>query len=337
MNSAVFLYNIGLIILYTIASMGFVLLYIKSHKQIHFVLALLFFLFLSDNTIVYMAEFLHSFSDFYSKSLADGSIYKMILLSAIGLCYLFVKCSIVKTEKPSKIDCMVYGVYVLEMLIMPKMTFFPGNIWMFYAGESFLVVYLCLTSLHQLKNSEDDEIKKRYYRFKYFLIIVPILSMLVVIEDAIVLFGVEALIAMSSRIRQRNVFEDILSIFYAGFACYIFMQVVTEVARKKEIPLETAPQEAVPKLVPYHPIGEINLKTFSEEYNLTKREQQVLKLLLEDKTNQEMQDILVIALGTVKNHIHNIYQKTNVSKRSQLLMLVNEFYMEHGEKIENKS
>lgn len=336
MTLAVFLYNIGLIILYTIASMGFVLLYIKTHKQIHFILALLFFLFLSDNTIVYMAEFLQSFSNFYNKSLADGSIYKMILLSAIGLCYLFVKCSIVKADKPSKGDCIAYSIYVLEMLIMPKMTFFSGNIWLFYSGESFLVAYLCLTSLYQLKNSKDEEVCKRYDKFKYFLIIVPILGILTVLEDAIVLFGVEALLAMSSRIRQRNLFEDIQSIFYAGYSCYIFMEIVTE-DRKKAAITENASKETVPKLVPYYSISEIDLKTFSEEYSLTKREQQVLKLLLEDKTNQEMQEMLVIALGTVKNHIHNIYQKTNVSKRSQLLMLVNEFYMEHGEENEKKT
>lgn len=334
MNSAIFLYNIGLIVLYTIASMGYVMLYIRTHRKIHLIVALLFFLFLLDNTIVYMAEFLNSFSDFYTKSLANGSIYKMLLLSAIGLCYLFVKCSIVNEERLERTDLIAYGIYILEMAVMPQLTFFSGNIWFFYAGESILVIYLCITAIQKLKDINNEEGIKRYHKYKYFLIIIMVLGILIIAEDAVVLFGMESLLAMSSRIRQRNLFEDILSIFYAGYACYIFVQVIQE-KNKEEVLKETISQEAVPKLVPYHPISEIDLKTFSEEYSLTKREQQVLKLLLEDKTNQEMQELLVIALGTVKNHIHNIYQKTNVSKRSQLLMLVNEFYMEQNENEED--
>jgi DNA-binding NarL/FixJ family response regulator len=50
---------------------------------------------------------------------------------------------------------------------------------------------------------------------------------------------------------------------------------------------------------------------------LTSRERQVLELVARGCTNQEIADILVIELGTVKNHVHNILEKLNMSSRLQ--------------------
>jgi two-component system NarL family response regulator len=48
---------------------------------------------------------------------------------------------------------------------------------------------------------------------------------------------------------------------------------------------------------------------------LTPRELQVLKLIAQDYTNQEIADELVIEVGTVKNHVHNILRKLDVNSR----------------------
>jgi len=49
--------------------------------------------------------------------------------------------------------------------------------------------------------------------------------------------------------------------------------------------------------------------------SLTEREMEVLELIGKDLTNQEIADRLVIEVGTVKNHVHNILKKLNVSSR----------------------
>ena len=51
--------------------------------------------------------------------------------------------------------------------------------------------------------------------------------------------------------------------------------------------------------------------------SLTLREEEVLHLLSAGKTNQEIADELVIALGTAKNHVHSIFQKLNVKNRQE--------------------
>jgi DNA-binding NarL/FixJ family response regulator len=50
---------------------------------------------------------------------------------------------------------------------------------------------------------------------------------------------------------------------------------------------------------------------------LTPREREVLQLVAEGKTNQEIADGLVIEVGTVKNHVHSILKKLEVSSRQQ--------------------
>jgi LuxR family maltose regulon positive regulatory protein len=50
---------------------------------------------------------------------------------------------------------------------------------------------------------------------------------------------------------------------------------------------------------------------------LSERELQVLRLLSAGKSNQEIADRLVLATGTVKRHLYNIYGKLNVSSRTQ--------------------
>ncbi len=48
---------------------------------------------------------------------------------------------------------------------------------------------------------------------------------------------------------------------------------------------------------------------------LTEREREVLDLVVAGRTNQEIADTLVIEVGTVKNHVHNILAKLKVHSR----------------------
>ena len=50
---------------------------------------------------------------------------------------------------------------------------------------------------------------------------------------------------------------------------------------------------------------------------LTTRELEVLELLGQNMTNQEIADQLVIEVGTVKNHVHSILSKLNVNTRDE--------------------
>jgi DNA-binding NarL/FixJ family response regulator len=50
---------------------------------------------------------------------------------------------------------------------------------------------------------------------------------------------------------------------------------------------------------------------------LTPREREILTLIGRDYSNQDIANHLIIELGTVKNHVHNILTKLNVSSRRE--------------------
>ncbi|MBL4953672.1 response regulator transcription factor [Neobacillus sp. YIM B02564] len=54
--------------------------------------------------------------------------------------------------------------------------------------------------------------------------------------------------------------------------------------------------------------------------DLTSREMEILLLMAEGKTNQEIADELFIALKTVKTHVSNILSKLNVQDRTQAVI-----------------
>jgi two-component system nitrate/nitrite response regulator NarL len=55
----------------------------------------------------------------------------------------------------------------------------------------------------------------------------------------------------------------------------------------------------------------------TDDADLTSRELEVLELIGKGLTNQEISERLVIEVGTVKNHVHSILEKLNVSSRGE--------------------
>ena len=64
---------------------------------------------------------------------------------------------------------------------------------------------------------------------------------------------------------------------------------------------------------------------FLTEYNISKREEEVIREICEGKTNKEISDALFISLQTVKDHVYRIYQKTDVKNRVQLINLIQSY------------
>lgn len=66
------------------------------------------------------------------------------------------------------------------------------------------------------------------------------------------------------------------------------------------------------------------LERFFIRHGISTRERDVILLILQGKSNREIEDQLFISLGTVKNHIYAIFQKLNINSRVQLVNLIND-------------
>ncbi len=53
---------------------------------------------------------------------------------------------------------------------------------------------------------------------------------------------------------------------------------------------------------------------------ITGREKEVIGLILDGKKNKEISDELFVDISTIKSHINNIYRKTGVKNRKELIL-----------------
>ena len=61
--------------------------------------------------------------------------------------------------------------------------------------------------------------------------------------------------------------------------------------------------------------------SFAEKYNITKREEEIIELILKGYKNSTIGEQLFISEKTVTNHIYNIYKKLDIKSRFELICL----------------
>jgi DNA-binding CsgD family transcriptional regulator len=71
--------------------------------------------------------------------------------------------------------------------------------------------------------------------------------------------------------------------------------------------------------------SQVELEHFCRRFGVSRREREIIGLLLLGKNNKEIEDKLFIAENTVRNHVYNIYQKLDVKNRLQLISLFKNF------------
>ena len=68
--------------------------------------------------------------------------------------------------------------------------------------------------------------------------------------------------------------------------------------------------------------GEIYLEQTISDFSLSEREADVLRLIADGRSNNEISEQIHVSISTVKKHIYNIFNKAGVNSRSQLLSMI---------------
>ena len=66
-----------------------------------------------------------------------------------------------------------------------------------------------------------------------------------------------------------------------------------------------------------------DLEAIFDKFQISKRERQIVDLICQGKSNQQIADELFISLQTVKDHTHRIYTKVGINSRMQLVAVIN--------------
>lgn len=75
------------------------------------------------------------------------------------------------------------------------------------------------------------------------------------------------------------------------------------------------------KRITYRLKTEAAMERFFNKKGISPREREIILLVLKGKNNKQIEDELFISLGTVKNHVYNIFRKLDINSRVQLINL----------------
>lgn len=68
--------------------------------------------------------------------------------------------------------------------------------------------------------------------------------------------------------------------------------------------------------------GNTTVEEILKKHKISKREREIIDLILKGKSNKEIEADLYISISTVKNHIYALYQKLGINSRGQLVHLI---------------
>ncbi|MDH6365358.1 DNA-binding CsgD family transcriptional regulator [Enterococcus sp. PF1-24] len=306
---AVFIYNILLIVLYTIAMSFAINLYLKEKRKIFLILVIYIGFFILDNVIIYMTEFINTFALTYNQTFMSIPAIKTIIFMVNAFCSFWIVATILKENIPP----LHYAILILMavwMISVPMLSNSALKVWLYYLPNQLTLIYLGFYAWRQHKIKTELSERSLTY-LKWIAILCAVSGLCILLEDTFVIFNVDQYSSLDLKIYNRNVCEDIFSIVACLLTIRFFL--IDYTSPKETIIIE--PQEDDTEI----------FKAFCREHQLTQREEEIFKLLLDHKQNQEIADELFLSIGTVKTHVHNIFIKLNVNKRNQIIDLYENF------------
>lgn len=328
MEVTIFIYNVFLIILYSVVLTLSGFYYLKTKNNCYFAISILFSLYLFDNVVIYMTEFIKTFSISYNKLFIAVPTYKTLIIISILAVYIALN-TMFFNLKNSKIWYFALGLLTIFLFIIPVMQRTAFKSWLFFVpGDLFFVLfnsYLLIVS----KNNKVIERKGIFIHVNKLLTYTLFMSCLVFVEDSFVIFNIDVYSDTILNITNRNFSEDILRISQSMILIPYLLNLFFAESRQKEA-ADTAVSDndndsALKDKTDENEHDYYIFHLFCSTYLFTVREQEVFKHLLEDKNNKLISESLYISIGTVKTHVHNIFIKTDVSNRRELLQVYNKW------------
>jgi len=314
MEMLIFIYNILLLILFCVSTTFAVTSYLKSKQKLFLIIGIMFVFNIFDNTVIYMTEAIEWFGRLYDNQFMSIPSFKTVILVVDAICITLIFNHILRRKilMTQYVSLILLG---LLLLFIPMMNAEALQVWLYYLPNQLYLFGLGVSTLWYLnKSSEIRKDEKKYKVFKRMLQIVIIFSVLILLEDTIVIFNLDIYSDMLVRINNRNISEDVLSIIYACYTVSICYNLLEVEPQSVDTLLELEQEQEIPKEVDLY--GE-----FCAKYDLTLREQEILRCLLQNMNNKDISSTLFISVGTVKTHIHNIFTKMEVAKRTEAFAL----------------
>lgn len=210
------------------------------------------------------------------------------------------------------ISAALFAIFSLATVaLLPEGAF---SQWLYYTWRQVFVLGCLGFAFFRGHGETATPLAVRLRRLRPLFIATLVLTLSIIVEDAIAIFVLSpGLLANASLLplyaSERNFLENALLLLYAILVLRKASQTLR--LRFKEPPAPDNPdlKALVAELIP----------TYGERHGLTLREQEILTMLLHDKSNQIIASELHVSLGTVKTHVHHILKKTGAESRQEVV------------------
>lgn len=290
----------------------------------------LYSFYLIDTIIINLTEEFPFFLNWYNITLMNSPSIKTVIYMGIGFFTLYAW-NVATGSGFSFLQVGLLGILGTALIFIPIFPYSPFKVWLYFLVYQIFNVGLCIYGLWKIKRMSPEALALPYTTLKWIMLITIIISVVMVGEDSYVIYILDDYTIGRLSVQNRSFTEDILRIIYAVFYFCLLLKspykandsAVDDIRTEESMPVEgdakaLLSQETSPE------DGHI-LSGFAQYLNLTEREQELLGLLLDGLSNQQISDTLHISMSTVKTHMHNIFQKAGVTHRYEILRMYEHF------------
>lgn len=235
-------------------------------------------------------------------------LYISISLAEFGLIYYLYQISVsLKNRKRSnKIIyffylvgllygvCSVIGLTLYYLKSTEKWLYIVHMIWIL---TFILIIFLIIISIYRAAKVEADQ-KRRVLLNRFALILIP----------GYLLFSISNIDFYFFGLNIGNI--DPLVFLLINISPFIWLR----------SPSINYLFQKVPSSVPTDAFRRVII-----DFNISGRESEIIRLIIEGKSNKDIEQKLNISFNTVKNHVYNLYRKLGVNSRSQMIRFISQY------------
>ncbi len=290
-------------------------LYLRKKNPAFIWVAVMFGLYIIDVMFIFMTEYYHELGEYYTSNLYFESTPKVIVTMLIIFSYRQIAHYSLQINL-SKIEYSLWAsVFLVNMFIFNIGFQQNSMMWTYSVLQELLLFFTILFSILRFPNRHLPTIEQ--IRVRRILYVTLILLLVGLVEHIIILSNGYPVLKLFPNYMQRRTMIEVLSIWVVGVGIYYLIKLFPVVGsmEKDEEALSLYIKEKQEK---FEKSLHQRVLLFGEKYCLTNREIEILELLAKHYTNQQISEHLYISLGTVKVHVHSIFQKTGITSRDQV-------------------
>lgn len=362
MGLALPIYNVLLHILYCIPIVCALIIFKNTKQKIYLYFVGLFFFYSLENLIIFLTEYSEKFALSYNNIIMTVPTIRTIIYTITLFCMLQIITNTL-TQKNNIPLIIILALIIVFLLFVPMMEDSSLKAFLYYLPSQIYYFTIAVYGIYCFKNSKtaiNDHIRKD---FIHALQCVALFSIIIILEDYYVIFHIDVYQENTIHITNRSYSENIMTIILALICIRMLTKIISELMVHSSYDVKESCRMYSPEVnaasgysiayasddFEYKPTAESSASSdsstinasvstqadeetdyskfylFCKEYQLTTREQDILKLLLDDMNNTEISEALCISVGTTKAHIHNVFAKVDVKRRRDLMQIYEDY------------